>query len=250
MSGPKFDSELATLLERFADATPDQLAARALQHRIDVKYLVARSALAGLVRSLGAGYAAVRVATGALATYRNVYFDTPSFRCFDDHRRGRRGRRKVRIRHYPDRAMSFLEIKTKQTATVTLKQRRQLTYGAQALTVADQLFLDERTDLGPLVPAVGIDYRRITLLDMNVAERLTIDLDLVAYHDGQVRELGAFAVIELKRAQRGETAALRALRNAHIRERSLSKYCTAVVAIHGLRHNRLRPDLRNLEAYR
>ncbi|MBN1961107.1 MAG: VTC domain-containing protein [Deltaproteobacteria bacterium] len=45
------------------------------------------------------------------AHYVTHYYDSPNFELFCDHRRGKRIRYKIRVRHYLDRKLSFTEIK-------------------------------------------------------------------------------------------------------------------------------------------
>jgi hypothetical protein len=240
-------------LREFPAATHELLATRELMQRIDAKYVLDASRLPELVRELAADYAIVPVNGGTVATYRNLYFDTPALRCFHDHRRGRRIRAKVRIRHYPERELSFFEVKSKRSSAVTHKHRLPIRFGGDELGADARSLVRSATGFDEeLVPAVRIDYRRIMLVNRHVPERLTIDLELAVEHGGVRRELGPLAVVELKRSlDRPRTPAVLALARAGLRERPFSKYCIAVVLVHPeVRHNRLRPDLRVLEVLR
>ena len=250
------DAALAPLgalaaLGAFTRATPALLAERELLRRIDHKYVLDRARLGELLGALAAEYAVLPVGEGGAAIYQNLYFDTPELRCFHDHRRGRRIRHKVRIRHYPDRELSFLEVKTKRSEVITDKQRRRIDFSREQLDAVDLAFLREHTGelAGALAPAVRVDYRRVLLFHPRLPERLTIDLGLEAGRGDDRAPLGALAIVEIKRAPGGapRTPAMRALAALGVRERSLSKYCAAMALIHPtVRHNRLRPALRVL----
>jgi len=249
-AGADVDAPLAA----FTRATPALLAERALLRRIDLKYTLERDRLGALLAALAADYAVLPVGAGAAAAavYRNLYLDTPDLRCFHDHRRGRRIRHKIRIRHYPDRGLSFLEVKTKRGEAVTDKHRRPIEPGREQLSAADLAFVRAHAgDLADeLAPAARVDYRRITLLNPHFEERLTIDLAIEAARQGARASLGALAIVELKRAPAGppRTPAMRALAALGIRERALSKYCAAMALLDPtIRHNRLRPALRALQ---
>jgi hypothetical protein len=239
-------------LAMFPRATPALLVERELLRRIDHKYVLDRAQLPALLGALAADYAVLPVGAGGVAVYQNLYFDTAGLRCFHDHRRGRRIRHKVRIRHYPDRALSFLEVKTKRGEAITDKRRRAIDFGREQLGPDDVAFV--RAHAGELadelLPAARIDYRRVALFHPRFEERLTIDFQLEAAQRGARVELGALAIIEIKRAPGGSprTPAMRALAELGIRERSLSKYCAAMALIDPtVRHNRLRPALRALQ---
>jgi hypothetical protein len=245
--GADVDAPLAA----FARATPALLAERALLRRIDLKYTLDRDRLGALLAALAGDYAALPVGAGAVAIYQNLYLDTPALRCFHDHRRGRRIRHKIRIRRYPDRELAFLEVKTKRGEAVTDKQRRPIEPGRAQLSPAELAFVRAHAgDLADeLAPAARVDYRRITLLNPRLEERLTIDFAIEAARPGARASFGALAIVELKRAPGGppRTPAMRALAALGIRERALSKYCAALALLDPtIRHNRLRSALRAL----
>lgn len=241
---------LASLVGGFGDASPQLLERRALLRRVDSKFAIAADRVHELVPRLAADYAALRVlGGGAIAVYRSLYFDTPDLRCFHDHRRGRRIRHKVRIRHYPDRRLSFLEIKTRRSELVIDKRRLPIAFGQDGLGRSERAFLS--THVGDLAdqlrPQLWIDYRRIALIGTRTHERVTIDVELAAGGlDGARRGLGPAAVIEVKQAPRSvHTPVMRALFASGLREGSLSKYITAVALLRPeVRRNRLLPALR------
>jgi hypothetical protein len=245
---------LAGLLDRFESATPELLRRRALLSRIDSKFVLPAGRLDGVLGDLDDEYAVLRVDTGGLATYRSLYFDTPALQCFHDHRRGRRIRHKIRIRHYPDRQVSFLEVKTKRHETMTAKQRMQVAYGRERLGPVELEFLHGQVGglAAELRPQVAIVYRRISLISLATAERVTIDVDLSAGGDaGSVvaRALGHLAVIEVKQWPFCvRTPIMRAVRGAGYRVTSMSKYVTALALMHpDLPCTRLLPALRDLQ---
>ena len=240
---------LAAAFDRFPEATPELLANRELLRRIDSKYVLPAPRLAELAANLGDGYAVLRVPTGSVAVYRSLYFDTPDLRSFHDHRRGRRIRHKIRVRHYPDREVSFLEIKTKKNEQVTDKLRLPLPFAVEQLGDPEVGFL--RGSLGAvadaLAPALRVEFRRVTLIGLARNERVTIDVDLeVVSLDGTRYSLGPIGIVEVKQSPFSVgTPAMRALAAAGQREQSLSKYIAAVALLFpSERKNRLLPDLR------
>ena len=99
------------------------LAARALQKRVDAKFVVSRSDLPELLTLLANDFQLVTSNGSRYATYETLYFDTAKYALFDAHRRGRRPRHKVRVRHYVERNVCYLETKTKDARGVTTKFR-------------------------------------------------------------------------------------------------------------------------------
>ena len=254
---PRFDgpfAEVADVAERFAAATSEQLSERALLRRIDSKFVASATAVVDIFDRILGGYAALTVPSGNVALYRSLYFDTPDHRCYHDHRRGRRIRHKVRIRHYPDRELTYLEVKTKRNDAITDKARVQLPYGTERLGDSELAFLRERTDLdvASLRPLLRIDFHRVSLIGLHANERVTFDLDLradVVDDASKAWRFGDLVVIEVKQAPFCvRTPIMRAIAASRVRERSLSKYTIATALLHPeLRRNRLLPDLRSLE---
>lgn len=239
-------------LRRFPDVPPALLAARKLQRRTDSKFVLPVADVADLLIGQHGHYAAMRVPSGAVATYRSLYFDTPELTCFHDHRRGRRRRYKVRVRHYPDRALSFFEVKSKQSARLTVKHRLQVGYGSEHLGRSVRSLLSEHVGAlaEDLSPTAYIHYRRVSLVGIEVPERVTIDFDLeVSSPGGRPHRFGALAVVEVKQPHldRGSPM-VRALARRRIPRQSMSKYVAAIAATQpAVRRNRLLPALRAVE---
>jgi hypothetical protein len=240
---------LAAALDPFAPPSAELLAARELMRRIDSKFVVRTSRLPALIAGLERDYAAFRVAAGAVADYQSLYLDTPDLTCFHDHRRGKRLRHKVRVRHYPDRGLSFLEIKSKRSDLVTHKHRIAIPYGSEAIGAPELAFL--RGHLGAMAealrPELRVNYRRIGLVALATDERVTIDVELdFITLDGTAYRMPEAAIVEVKQAGATRTSPImRRLAEAGTRECSLSKYTTAIATTRpGLPRNRLLVDLK------
>lgn len=244
---------LAALYRQFADAAPALVAQRQLLRRMDSKFVLPAGDIGELLAGLADDYAVMPVPGATWATYRSLYFDTANLRCFHDHRRGRRIRHKLRIRHYADRELTFFEVKTKHNELVTEKRRLELTAGSEQLDVRELAFARAHADLDladELAPVARVQYRRLTLIGVSVNERATIDVGLeIMSPGGECYSLGPIAVVELKRPTLDGGSPIRQrLTSGGHRERSLSKYMAAVAhVLPEERKNRLLPDLRALD---
>ncbi len=223
---------------------------RDLLRRVDTK-IVATAEIAGrILRRVRDDYAAWAVSGGNVARYRSLYFDTPDLRCFHDHRRGRRRRCKVRIRHYPDRGLSFLEVKNKRSEELTEKHRLALPYGEESLNARALEFLRTHVELsvGELRPCLRVDFRRVGLVGVNIQERVTVDLDIEAERGGTRRRFGDWVVFEIKQPRFSmRTPIAQAVRAERLRPSSLSKYAVATALLRPeLPRNRLLFELRTL----
>jgi hypothetical protein len=239
------------LLAMFDGVSPELLAKRHLLQRTDTKYVMSRRLLPQLLADLRRHYRILRGGEKPAALYLTEYFDTPGYDLFHDHRRGKRLRFKVRVRHYPDRTLSYLEIKGKSAGGGTKKWRRPLRFLAEELSPEDVGFISEHTSLDgfALVPVLVNQFRRITLIGLDFPERVTFDMDLQFQNDGGRRRLEQVLIAEVKQARlTRQSPVLRALSHHVIRPASASKYCIGTMLLHPeLRQNRLRPTLLGLE---
>ncbi|MBZ0236749.1 MAG: polyphosphate polymerase domain-containing protein [Deltaproteobacteria bacterium] len=245
-------SSLADVATLFPAASTELRERRELLRRVDTKFVCTRPVALEVVKRLLGHYAALPTPGGNLATYRSLYFDTSDLRCYHDHRRGRRLRHKVRIRHYPDRGLSYLEVKTKRNEAITDKRRRPLAFHDETLGDDERTFLAGIVDLPvhDLVPMMRIDFRRLSLVALHSAERVTIDCDLAAETlDGARWDAGDRVIVEVKQSPFClRTPVMSALLAHGLRERSMSKYTIATALVRPeLRRNRLLPELKAIE---
>src|SRR5688572_20051922 len=111
-SSTSLESTIRRRLDELAPASPALLGGRELLKRNDAKFCLPMRHLPALLGSVDS-YDVLLAAGSPVARYDTLYFDTAELECFHDHRRGRRHRAKVRIRHYPERELSFFEVKAK-----------------------------------------------------------------------------------------------------------------------------------------
>lgn len=238
-------------LDQFGYASQSLAACRDLQRRAESKFVMPAAAAEALLPRLKDDYAVLPAGAVLVASYRSLYFDTADLALFHAHRRGRRVRYKVRIRHYPDRRVSFLEVKRRIGAGWTAKVRRERDYGDNQLGPDDQRFVSSNCHVDQeMLPQAWIDYRRVTLLNKGTAERVTIDFDLCLSRGSCEVSLHDAAVVEVKQSRLDrDTAAMVALRQSGWRTSPASKYCAGIALTSPeVRANRLQVGLRALKA--
>lgn len=245
---------VAAAISRFRPASTDLLGARALLSRTDTKFVVPARRLGFLLAGLAGDYHILTQASGVAAGYRSVYLDTPDLRCFHDHRRGKLARHKIRFRHYLDRRLTYLEIKSRHGGEVTRKHRMEGRFGDETVGEAERRFLRRHCPLPAdhLRPSLAVTFARLTLLGARIEERVTFDLDLAIETDDRSIGLAGVCIVEVKqrRLQR-RTPIMLALRAHQLRGSPASKYCVGVaLARPGARRNRLLPMLRTFEGAR
>lgn len=250
---PVGSNALREAVDAFAEVDPALLERRALLARADTKFMLPLEALPGLLRALRPHHGVILAGAERIATYDTDYFDLPALRAYDDHVRGRAPRHKVRARHYPDRGVSFLEVKCRTNRGRTEKLRRPHPFG-QRLLSEEEVDWALRITGWPgrvLLPQARTRFQRIALAALDSNERVTVDVGLRLERPPSVRSLDGLAIVEVKQGSaEPRSASILALRRAGARSRSLSKYAVAIgLMAPGVRRNRLLPTLREIERY-
>lgn len=165
----------------------DAMDSVALMDRFDEKFLIPSHWLDDVVRRL-TSFSLLRIQGESTTTYNNRYFDSPTNQCFEDHVRGKSKRFKVRIRHYANTNVAFLEVKVRDVHGKTVKHRivRDAQQGWNAdLTETEWRFIREHVGHAvELQPVLESRFERFTLADLASGERITVDSQL------QFRSLG------------------------------------------------------------
>ena len=238
------------LLEVLPPITLDEMKSIRLMKRTDTKFVTNRATLEQMLVCCRGHYYAQRVEGEVLSEYATTYFDDAvRHRMFAIHQAGHRPRTKVRVRTYVGSDITFLEVKRKDNHGKTTKRRvRVPSLKAVLEERAGGDFLRETAGMtwDDLVPTVGNRFRRITLVNTEKTERLTIDLGLEFhnYETGTDESMGDAVIIELKRDGRVPSPILPILRQLRIKPAGFSKYCIgASVTDPDLRINRFKKRL-------
>jgi len=237
-------------LAPFAPAPSELIALRELSLRTDTKFVLPAAAAAAIVPRLAQDYALLGAGEVSIATYRTLYFDTVGLDLYHAQRRGFRVRHKARIRHYPDRGVSSLEIKTRRSELETVKTWRWRKDEHDDLDDDDQAFVRLHTGLQDDVhPQVWTAFRRVTLLGLQTEERVTVDLEFAVGAGPGTRTFRDLAILEVKqRPFRRDTPVMSALRAARRRSGWMGKYFVAIALTRPeVPVGALRPGIRALE---
>lgn len=220
------------LLQDYRQISLADMSAVRLMNRIDTKFLSTVPVLTQLLELLHEEYFVQDTDGLRLFPYRTLYFDTAAHRMYMMHQSGKKTRQKIRMRTYVNSDMHFLEIKNKNNRGRTKKKR----IAIDAITDDTSPFEDfigRQSDYhsSELTPHLENSFRRITLVNNNFTERLTIDTGLRFCNrlNGTVCALPALTVIELKRDGTSESPALKYFNRLRIKPSGFSKYCMGMV---------------------
>ena len=165
-----------------------------------------------------------------IARYRSLYFDTPDAVTYTMHHNRRLRRQKVRQRIYVESNLAFLEMNLYATPETT-------DFIREIVWVTDQ----------PMAPRLENAFQRITLVNKAKTERVTIDFGITFHNhlsdcDADVSDL---VIIEVKQDGMLRSRFKDILRDAHVQQKGLSKYCLGMLLTdEHLKYNRFKQKIR------
>lgn len=219
---------LDNVLRNMESITLEEMTEVKLMNRIDTKYLTTLSVLEQLL-SIAREDFYIQESDGIRnSSYYTCYYDTPDLQMYRDHERGKKTRKKIRIREYVETGtLPFLEIKDKNNKGRTKKRRIPMDSGRDLELYKS--FLSDHTEFNvkELNPKIENRFRRITLVNKEKTERITIDTSIEFHNFVSGRDLMVpqLTIIEWKRDGLSNKSRLKPLLRAlRIKESGFSKY--------------------------
>lgn len=223
-----------------------------LMNRVDTKFLIREDLLAELLDHVKNDYMAQVVAGQQVCQYRTLYYDTVDAEMYNNHHNEKLNRQKVRARTYVDSDISFLEVKRKNNKGRTTKVRIRIPLDAVdniAGNAEAMEFLSKNSTIpgSEIIPQLSNSFERITLVNKEKTERLTIDahIHFKNLSTGIEKDATDLVVVELK--QDGQCFSLfkSLLTNYKVLPKSFSKYALgSAVTNPNLKTNRFKNKLR------
>lgn len=201
-----------------------------LMNRIDTKYITKRENIILLLSKMINDYLVQEIDGRRISSYHTLYMDTPDAAMYTAHQNDRKTRQKIRIREYVDSHLFFFEIKNKNNKGRTKKKRISLSDMNVYQNEEIARFMEGKTPykMENLIPQLNNYFDRITLVNKEKTERMTIDLNL-RFHNMQTKQddhLEKIAIIELKQDGNTVSKAKQLLNDLRIHPQKISKYCT------------------------
>jgi hypothetical protein len=176
-----------TKLEKFQALTLTELNAQASYlKRIDRKFLLTKNQFAEILEDLKDDFQVLDIAGRKVFSYDNVYMDTNDYLFYNQHQDKENRRTKIRTRLYKDSDMAFFEFKQKING-ITQKFRYQfpseehgqMTKGKTRFFEGVWQSMYNGDPKAPFIfPSIQTTYKRITLVEKQGGERLTIDFSI------------------------------------------------------------------------
>ena len=217
-------------LLNFDKITLAEMNSVSLMKRVDTKFILKESQLLEVLSKLYEDYKILEIDQERLMKYSTLYFDSENKKCFNDHHNGKLNRYKIRMRKYLVSDICFLEIKKKNNLGITNKIRRQIKDFETNLTTESKEFITESNINNLLLePSLYNNFSRMTLVNKNEPERITIDVDLSFSFRNDKKKFDKLVVVEIKQeGKRLNTTIKRALKSMSILPTNFSKYCIGI----------------------
>jgi hypothetical protein len=237
---------ITQMLNKFASISLEEMDDVKLLDRTDTKFVFSLGHLPILFEKSLSAYRILEINGQRLSRYETLYFDTENFDLYNKHQNKKLNRYKIRIRKYVDSELSFFEIKFKNNKGRTIKQRIKIKNESILLEGNAAAFLKDKTNIDPLSlqPKLWVDYSRITLVNITTQERVTIDVDLRFRSKHPDTLLNHIAIVEVKQNKSIASHFGKLLKELHIHEGSISKYCIGVTQVYDhVKKNNFKPNL-------
>lgn len=242
----------SAIVNSFTPISLDEMEKVKLMNRIDTKFVTDIGRLVELLKEASPHYMIQQIGGRSNMPYYTKYFDTSDTEMFYQHQRGKKNRQKIRIRHYEEcDTLPFVEVKTKNNKGRTRKKRVAMDKGEELSGYTGFLSRHTPFSISALVPHIENHFYRITLVNREMTERITIDTNL-EFHNlitGSKVQLPNIGIIEWKRDGRTRNSHFETiLKNLRIHPSGFSKYCIGMAVTNpALRQNRLKQKLRMIK---
>lgn len=228
-----YATQIIRSLETFEPISLKEMSSVQLMNRVDTKYIIPVEKLPEFLE-LGKQYYYCQDINGVrAASYDTIYFDTKDIEMYTAHHNRKKTRIKIRKRCYVESDLAFLEIKQKNNKGRTNKIRIRTIFEPSFDSNESSLFVEQNTRYKreDLIPQINVKFNRITLVNKEKTERLTIDFDIrfdnLAYHyQGGIPEL---CIVEIKQSGYCFSHFRDILKQNQIHRQNMSKYCLGTI---------------------
>ncbi|MFZ4783887.1 MAG: polyphosphate polymerase domain-containing protein [Flavobacteriales bacterium] len=227
-------SQISDILNSFSPISLVEMEGVELMNRTDTKFMISVVDLISILQLLPSSYRVLEVNGVRQSAYETLYYDTPDFLFYRRHHNGKKNRYKIRKRKYVESNLTFLEVKFKSNKDRTIKDRTKLGLIDEPLELNQKEFIEEETHLGlDLEAKLWNAFSRITLVNQEVPERLTIDCNLSFSQGNNHMSIEDLVICEVKQEkQNRHSPFMREVKRRLIRPDSISKYCLGVTLLY------------------
>lgn len=233
--------------------TLEEMTGIKLMNRLDTKYVASKSQLVELLQLVQDKYYVQETLDNRIIPYCTTYYDTTDHTMYMMHHNRHARRKKVRVRTYVASNLTFLEVKNKNNHGRTKKKRIEVPSQENFRSTEGAHELVRRKtglSLDVLQAVVQNQFDRVTLVNKDKTERLTIDFNIEFHNFETDNNHGTdqLVIIELKRDGNVYSPVVNILHDIHIHPTGFSKCCIGMALTDPqLKQNNFKPKLRKLQ---
>lgn len=242
-------TNLSSTLQTFIPISLEEMDHVKLLDRIDTKYVIHEDQLCEYLSEISARYDLLVIAGKYFHPYETLYFDTVDFHLYQMHHNGKLNRFKLRCRKYVDSGIAFFEIKSKTNTDRTVKKRMPVVDIPEMLDESLNQYIHEHTpgEIQNYIPALRVFFDRITLVNKQANERLTVDLNLRYRCNGVEKKIRKIVIVEVKQEKHSISPFRELMKMRRQPKNYLSKYCMGLTYLHKeLKMNRFKQKINAL----
>ncbi len=237
-------SGIGHIISSLPSITLEDLTAVDFDSRVDTKFVFHCDKINAFLEKVKDDLVVLEVNDKRLFEYENLYFDTKEFSFFQHHHAGIANRSKVRARKYDAEGPYYFEVKNKTNKGKTIKYRIPLPQFEEFETPETAYLVNEYTGLNfrEMPNKTRIHYKRITLSNKALTEKLTLDFEMTSSNDSASFEFKNLVIAEVKQIHySSKSPYIRTLKELKIYKTSFSKYCASVSLLNTtLKQNRFK----------
>jgi hypothetical protein len=244
------NSQIEQLLSDYEEVSISQIIGVELMERMETKFIFNFLLLPGIVTELKTYYKVLSVEKLKLQPYSTVYYDTDDLLTYNQNHNGKSNRFKIRIRSYDAFNTRYIELKFKTNKEETRKRRIEIPELSDTNVIAHQ-FIESESFLkfSELHETLTNKFTRITMVNKEFTERLTLDIGLSFQHGLQHVEFPSIVVAEIKKDSITRSSVFPAIIKKYgVRPISFSKYCVGMILLNpGLKYNNYKSKILQLQ---
>jgi len=239
-------NDILEVLIRFEPITLEEMDNVKLLDRLDTKFSFKREKLPLFLEQMKDDYRILEINGLRIGRYETKYFDTLDFRLYLHHHNGKLNRYKIRFRKYVDSGITFFEIKVKNSKGRMNKKRIQVAEIDDKIQGDAEVLLMNKIRLPSdlFLPSLNVFFSRMTFVNRNSKERLTIDTGLRYSNLSKNISFPNLIIAETKQEKAEPSSFISLMRKNHIRVSSVSKYCLGIASlVEGIKKNNFKSKL-------
>ncbi len=221
-----------------------------LMDRTDTKFTFEYAQLTNILFVIAPYYRILEIDTKRIFLYKTLYYDTQELDLYSRHHSGKLNRYKIRHRSYVETNTAYLEVKFKSNKGRTIKERIKDPVAPSEWTENEKSFLDTKLPFDPMTlkPCLWVNYSRITLVNKQTAERVTIDIGLNFANESNEQRFDNLVIAEVKQEKRQQSRFLEVMKELKIKQGSISKYCLGIaVMMKGVKRNNFKEGIKSIK---